>query len=127
LRRSAAFPFNETLSIPNCRKQSARVVRAGSFISTNATRAEAFLVLSVGITAVAKALSIGRVISPLNLFCIALSAFAKWKKANPWVPRSYYQRKAKGDLKFLAKMGRTREFGLAVVFARAVPLFADRN
>jgi hypothetical protein len=82
----------------------------------------------VGITAVAKALSIGRVILPLNLFCIALSALAKWKKANPWVPRSYYQRKAGRDLKFLAKTGQTRD---AMVFGesghRSLPTETDRG
>ncbi len=80
--------------------------------------------LSVGMTAVAKALSIGRVILPLNLFCIALSALAKWKKANPWVPRSYYQRKTGRDLKFLAKMGRIRGFNGIVVRRKRPPFLA---
>src|SRR5580704_6451663 len=71
LRRSAASPVTETLSTPNLRKHSARVFLAGSFILTRATRAAAFLGLSVGMTAVPKALSIDRVFGPAKsiLYC----------------------------------------------------------
>jgi hypothetical protein len=43
-------------------------------------------------TAVPKALSIDGAFALANLFSIALSAFAKEKKANPWVLRSHYQK-----------------------------------
>src|SRR5262249_6441591 len=56
--RSEASPLSETLSMPNCRKHSERVFLPGSFMSTRATRAEAFLVLRVGRTPVPRDLSI---------------------------------------------------------------------
>src|SRR5579872_3100675 len=61
-RRSAASPLSATLSMPNCRKHSASVLRKGSLMSTRATRAEAFLFESAGITRVPKALSIDEII-----------------------------------------------------------------
>jgi hypothetical protein len=68
-------------------------------------------------TAVPKALSIDEVFLPANLFCIALSALAKEKKANPWVPKVSLPEVEGGVLKFLAKMVR--------LFAATASVFSD--
>src|SRR5579859_5517863 len=57
LMRSATLPLRGTVSTPNWRKHSERIVRAGSFISINAARAAALRALGMGATAVPKPLS----------------------------------------------------------------------
>src|SRR5579862_2557797 len=55
---AAASPFRATGSMPNWRKQSVRTVFAGSFRSTRAARAAAFLAGGIGAIALPRALSI---------------------------------------------------------------------
>src|ERR1051326_121032 len=92
LRRSLAVPDRMTLSIPNCRKQSVKRPRTGSFRSTRAALAEDFLpLLGRGETAVPMAFSIGSLIPALqDPLCIPARALAKANKDSFRVPRSHY-------------------------------------
>src|SRR5580704_11653570 len=57
-RRSGTLLVITTVSTPNCRKQSVRIILAGSFRSTKATRADAFLGGGMGARAVPRDLFI---------------------------------------------------------------------
>src|SRR5580704_6987288 len=68
-RRSGVLGMT-TVSMPNCRKQSASTARTGSLRSTRAARAAAFLPAGRGATAVPMAFSIGDIDLYLGLLIL---------------------------------------------------------
>ena len=79
--------------MPNCRKHSTKRVCAGSFRSTNATLAAAFLLVGIGATATAEGLSID-VLAQLAMkphSDAASGPLAKAKKDTIGVQKSGYQ------------------------------------
>src|SRR5215469_6370505 len=90
-RRCSEFAGNCTASMPNCRKQSARIVFVVSLRSTKAMRAAAFLVWAIGAKAVPKAFSI--VLGPnltANLFCNEDCLLAKIPTGQLRVQKCHY-------------------------------------
>src|ERR1700732_2334765 len=76
-KRSGTLAVITTVSTPNWRKQSDRIILAGSLRLTKATRADAFLLGGIGVRVVPRDLFMSVAIALKTLFWAALSRLAK--------------------------------------------------